>query len=408
MVAFEAAVGGGIPIIKALREGLVANHIEWIAGIINGTTNFILSEMRSKGVDFASALADAQANGYAEADPTFDIEGIDAAHKLSLMSAMAFGIPVRFDQAYVEGITKIEPTDIRYAEELGYRVKLLGITRRCPDGSGAARPPDVDPVVTVDRERRGRHERGAGQGRRGGANALLRRGCRRTTDGVGGHRRPRRHRAPDHRRPRTPRAAPGVPAGPRERHPVLPIDEVTSGYYLRLQVADEPGVLADVTRILADEHISIEAALQREPGEEGQASVVLLTHECIERDVRAAIAKIEALPASVGPVVSLRMEKLALVHRPKASMASGGCKARLDLELSAEHQPLGLCPRLRPYRTDMGADCVLVSRLFTRRISTGLLVTVHWYRPAADDRPRTGASALCGDHSGGAPRDRRV
>ena len=311
MVAFEAAVGGGIPIIQALREGLVANHIEWIAGIINGTTNFILSEMRSKGVDFAAALADAQANGYAEADPTFDIEGIDAAHKLSLMSAMAFGIPVRFDQAHVEGITKIEPTDIRYAEELGYRVKLLGITRRCPGGVELRVHPTLIPSSRLIANVEGVMNAvlvkgdavgptlyyGAGAGAQPTASAVI-------ADLVDIARLITAD--PEHRVPHLAFQPDRV-----SDIPVLPIDQVTTGYYLRLQVADEPGVLADVTRILADEHISIEAALQREPGEEGQASVVLLTHECIERDVRAAIAKIEALPASVGPVVSLRMEKLA-------------------------------------------------------------------------------------------------
>ena len=311
MVAFEAAVGGGIPIIKALREGLVANHIEWIAGIINGTTNFILSEMRDKGVDFASALADAQANGYAEADPTFDIEGIDAAHKLSLMSAMAFGIPVPFDHAHVEGITKIEPTDIRYAEELGYRVKLLGITRRTVDGVELRVHPTLIPSSRLIANVEGVMNAvlvkgdavgptlyyGAGAGAQPTASAVI-------ADLVDISRLITAD--PEHR-------VPHLAFQPDQVSdiPVLSIDDVTCGFYLRLQVADVPGVLADVTRLLADERISIEAALQREPGEEGQASVVLLTHECLERDVRAAITKIEALPANVGPVVSLRMEKLA-------------------------------------------------------------------------------------------------
>jgi homoserine dehydrogenase len=311
MVAFEAAVGGGIPIIKALREGLVANRIEWIAGIINGTTNFILSEMRERGVDFAAALADAQARGYAEADPTFDIEGVDAAHKLALMSAMAFGIPVRFADAHIEGITAIEPTDIRYAEELGYRVKLLGITRRRPDGVELRVHPTLIPsgrlianvegvmnaVVVMGDAVGPTLFYGAGAGAQPTASAVI-------ADLVD--------------------VARLITADPEHRVPhlafqpdqladtaVLPIDAIESSYYLRLSVADEPGVLADVTRILADETISIDAALQREPGEAGRASVVLLTHQCTERSVRGAIGAIEALPSCAGPVVSLRMEKLA-------------------------------------------------------------------------------------------------
>jgi homoserine dehydrogenase len=311
MVAFEAAVGGGIPIIKALREGLVANHIEWIVGIINGTTNFILSEMRNRGVDFASALADAQANGYAETDPTFDIEGIDAAHKLSLMSAMAFGVPVQFDQAHVEGITHIEPTDIRYAEELGYRVKLLGITRRRPDGVELRVHPTLIPstrlIANVDGVMNAVLVKGdavgptlyygAGAGAQPTASAVI-------ADLVDVARLITAD--PEHRVPHL-----GFQPDRVSDIPVLPMDDVTSSYYLRLRVADVPGVLADVTRILADESISIDAALQREPGEEGEAAVVLLSHECRERGVRNAIAKIEALDANRGPVVMLRMEKLA-------------------------------------------------------------------------------------------------
>ncbi len=267
--------------------------------------------MRSRGVDFTSALADAQANGYAEADPTFDIEGIDAAHKLSLMSAMAFGIPVRFDQAHVEGITTIEPTDIRYAEELGYRVKLLGITRRRPDGVELRVHPTLIPTARLIANVEGVMNAvlvqgdavgptlyyGAGAGAQPTASAVI-------ADLVDIARLITAD--PEHRVPHLAFQPDRV-----TDIPILSIDDVTSGYYLRLQVADEPGVLADVTRILADEHISIDAALQREPGAEGHASVVLLTHECVERDVRAAIAKIEALPANTGPVVSLRMEKLA-------------------------------------------------------------------------------------------------
>jgi len=311
MVAFEAAVGGGIPIIKALREGLVANHIEWIAGIINGTTNFILSEMRSRGVSFDEALADAQANGYAEADPTFDVEGVDAAHKLSLMAAMAFGVPVRFDHAHVEGITAVQQTDIRYAEELGYRVKLLGITKRRPEGVELRVHPTLVPATRLIANVEGVMNAvlvqgdavgptlyyGAGAGARPTASAVI-------ADLVDVARLITAD--PEHR-------VPHLAFQPDQVTdiPVLPMDDVTSCYYLRLSVADEPGVLADITRILADERISIDAALQKEPGEDGQAAVVLLTHECAERSVRAAIAKIEALPTNTGPVVSLRMEKLS-------------------------------------------------------------------------------------------------
>jgi homoserine dehydrogenase len=311
MVAFEAAVGGGIPIIKALREGLVANRIEWIAGIINGTTNFILSEMRSRGVGFEDALADAQARGYAEADPTFDVEGVDAAHKLSLMSAMAFGIPVMFDQAHVEGIAAVEQIDIRYAEELGYRVKLLGITRRRGDGVELRVHPTLVPATRLIANVEGVMNAvvvmgdavgptlyyGAGAGAQPTASAVI-------ADLVDVARLITAD--PEHRVPHL-----AFQPDRLSDIPVLPIGDVETSYYLRLQVADEPGVLADVTRILADERISIDAALQREPGEEGRADVVLLTHESVERDVRSAIARIEALPATFGQVVSLRLEKLA-------------------------------------------------------------------------------------------------
>lgn len=311
MVAFEAAVGGGIPIIKALREGLVANRIEWIAGIINGTTNYILSEMRDKGVDFATVLADAQERGYAEADPTFDVEGVDAAHKLALMSAMAFGIPVRFDQAHVEGVTGIEQTDIRYAEELGYRVKLLGVTRRRDDGVELRVHPTLIPAGRLIANVEGVMNAvlvkgdavgptlfyGAGAGAQPTASAVI-------ADLVDVARLITAD--PEHRVPHL-----AFQPDQLSDTPVLPIEDIVTSYYLRLNVEDQPGVLADVTRILADEGISIDAALQREPGDDGRASVVLLTHESVERSVRTAIDRIEALPTSFGPVVSLRMEKLA-------------------------------------------------------------------------------------------------
>ncbi len=309
VVAFEAAVGGGIPIIKALREGLVANQIDWIVGIINGTTNFILSEMRSRGVSFTDALADAQANGYAEADPTFDVEGIDAGHKVALMSAMAFGVPVMFDQAHVEGISSIEQADIRYAEELGYRLKLLGITKRRPGGIELRVHPTLVPTnrlianvegvmnaVMVDGDAVGQTlYYGAGAGSQPTASAVI-------ADLVDVARLITAD--PEHR-------VPHLAFQPDQLAdlPVLPIDDVTSAYYMRLRVADKPGVLAEVTGILADGQISIDAVIQKE-SDIDSATIVLLTHECVERNLRAAIARIEALPANLAPVISLRMEKL--------------------------------------------------------------------------------------------------
>jgi homoserine dehydrogenase len=310
MVAFEAAVAGGIPIIKALREGLVANRIAWIAGIINGTTNFILSEMRSRGVDFATALADAQERGYAEADPTFDIEGVDAAHKLSLMAAMAFGIPVRFEQAYVEGVTAVEQIDIRYAEELGYRLKLLGITRRRDEGIELRVHPALVPVAQPIASVEGVMNAvlvmgdavgptlysGAGAGAHPTASAVI-------ADLVDVARLITAD--PEHRVPHLAFQPDQV-----SDTPILSIDDVRTSYYLRLRVADEPGVLADITRILADEGISIDAALQKEPSAEDQAVVVLLTHETEERSVRAALARIADLSATSGAGTMLRVEKL--------------------------------------------------------------------------------------------------
>ncbi|MFN8110203.1 MAG: homoserine dehydrogenase [Thermoleophilia bacterium] len=312
VVAFEAAVGGGIPIIKALREGLVANHIEWIAGIINGTTNFILSEMRDRGVDFAAALADAQANGYAEADPTFDIEGIDAAHKLTLMASMAFGIPVRFEDAYVEGITKVEQTDIRYAERLGYRLKLLGVTRRrdmgielrvhpclVPDTRLIANVEGVMNAVLVKGDAVGHTlYYGAGAGSRPTASAVIADlvDVARLITADPGHHVPALAFQPDR----------------LSELPILPMADVETSYYLRMRLADQPGVLADVTRILADEGVSIDAALQQQPGEEeDEADIVLLTHLTTERAIQSAITRIQQLETNERPVVLLRMERLS-------------------------------------------------------------------------------------------------
>jgi homoserine dehydrogenase len=289
-VAFEAAVGGGIPIIKALREGLVANRIEWIAGIINGTTNFILSEMRDRGVDFKTALADAQANGYAEADPTFDVEGVDAAHKLSLMAAIAFGIPVRLEDAYIEGITNILQADIRYAQELGYRVKLLGITL-------IANVEGVMNAVLVMGDAVGPTlYYGAGAGSQPTASAVI-------ADVVDVARLITAD--PEHRVPHL-----AFQPDQLSDEPILSMDDVQTAYYLRLMVDDQPGVLADVTRILADEGISIESALQKAP-EDGSTDIVLVTHQTTERAVRSGVAKIEALTTTHERVVLLRIEKLS-------------------------------------------------------------------------------------------------
>ncbi|PMS30416.1 homoserine dehydrogenase [Trinickia symbiotica] len=313
MVAFEAAVAGGIPIIKALREGLTANRIQYIAGIINGTTNYILSEMRERGLDFAAALAGAQALGYAEADPTFDIEGVDAAHKLTIMSAIAFGVPMQFDRAYIEGISKLDATDIKYAKDLGYRIKLLGITRRTERGIELRVHPTLISAKRLLASVEGAMNAvevhgdavgatlyyGKGAGAEPTASAVV-------ADLVDVT---RLHTAdPEHR-------VPHLAFQPQSLSdtPILPIDEVTSGYYLRLRVADVTGVLADITRLLADAGISIDAMLQRESEQiqaDGETDVVIITHETLERNVNTAIARIEALATVVSSVTKLRIEAL--------------------------------------------------------------------------------------------------
>jgi homoserine dehydrogenase len=313
MVAFEAAVAGGIPIIKALREGLTANRIEYIAGIINGTTNYILSEMRDRGLDFATALKAAQELGYAEADPTFDIEGVDAAHKVTIMSAIAFGVPVQFDRAYVEGISKLDAIDIRYAEDLGYRIKLLGIARRTEKGIELRTHPTLIPekrllanvegamnAVVVHGDAVGTTlYYGKGAGAEPTASAVV-------ADLVDVT---RLHTAdPEHRVPHL-----AFQQDSLANTPILPIEEVTSSYYLRLRVADVTGVLANITRILADKVISIDALLQKESehvnGEDkGETDIILLTHETVEKEINAAITQIEALSTVVSKVTKLRME----------------------------------------------------------------------------------------------------
>jgi homoserine dehydrogenase len=316
MVAFEAAVAGGVPIIKALREGLSANRIEWIAGIINGTTNFILSEMRAKGLDFGTALAQAQALGYAEADPTFDIEGIDAAHKATIMSAIAFGVPMQFERAHVEGLTALQAADIRYAEQLGYRIKLLGITKRREDLPGGGIELRVHPTL-VPRERLLANVEGA-------MNAVVVHGDAVGTTlyyGRGAGAEPtasavvadlvdvtRLHTAdPDHRVPHL-AFQPGALAATR----MLDIAEVVTSFYLRLRVADQAGVLARITGILAEHDISIDAVLQRESAEgERQTDLIILSHDTVEGRMNAALAQMQALPTVLAPIVRIRKEELS-------------------------------------------------------------------------------------------------
>jgi len=312
IVAFEAGVAGGIPIIKALREGLVANKIEWIAGIINGTTNFILTEMRDKGLAFADVLGEAQRLGYAEADPTFDVEGIDAAHKLMIMAAIGFGIPMQFDKVYTEGITKLETKDIRYAEELGYRVKLLGITKHSDNGIEIRVHPALIPekrlIANVD----------------GAMNAVVVKGDAVGPTlyyGAGAGAEPTGSSViadlVDVARMQNTSIEERVPylayhdTTATASTPILPIGEISTAYYLRMRALDKPGVLAEVTKILGDRQISIDAMMQKEPQDgETEADIVILTHITVEKNMNAAIQAIEALPAIDGSVVKLRMEEL--------------------------------------------------------------------------------------------------
>ncbi len=311
IVAFEAAVAGGIPIIKALREALTANRIEWIAGIINGTTNFILSEMREKGLDFDTVLKEAQQLGYAESDPTFDIEGFDAAHKVTIMSAIAFGIPVQFDKAYVEGINKLESIDIRYAEQLGYRIKLLGITKRMPNGIELRVHPTLIPAKRLIANVEGAMNAvlvnsdavgatlyyGKGAGSEPTASAVI-------ADLVDIARLESVN--PEHRVPHL-----AFQPDAMKNTPILPMSEVTTSYYLRLRVKDQPGVLADITRILADLQISIDAFLQKEPLEgETLVDIIVLTHVTQEKNMNAAIEQVENLSTVMGKVTKIRLEEL--------------------------------------------------------------------------------------------------
>ena len=311
VVAFEAAVAGGIPIIKAIREGLTANRIEWVAGIINGTTNFILSEMRSRGLPFATVLAEAQKLGYAEADPTFDIEGVDAAHKLTLLASLAFGIPVQFERAYIEGISKLSAEDIKLAERLGYRIKLLGITKRRPEGIELRVHPALVPAKSMLANVEG------------AMNAVLVRGDavgQTLYYGKGAGEEPTASAVvadlvdvtrlltadPEHRVPHL-----AFQPGSMSDTPILSIDDVVTSYYLRLTVADQPGVLADIARVFSNSGISIGSMIQQPSDVDASADLVFLTHEAVERNVNVAIAQIEALPFVRSKVTRLRMESLS-------------------------------------------------------------------------------------------------
>lgn len=311
IVAFEAAVAGGIPIIKSIREGLSGNQIQWLAGIINGTGNFILTEMREKGRDFADVLAEAQALGYAEADPTFDVEGIDAAHKLTILASIAFGIPLQFDKVYTEGITKITRTDVEYAEQLGYRIKHLGIARKTGEGIELRVHPTLIPerrlianvngvmnAVLVKGDAVGPTlYYGAGAGAEPTASSVV-------ADVIDVAR--ALTSDPENRVPHLAFQADAI-----KDMPILTPERFKSAYYLRLSAEDKPGVLADVTKILADHHISIEAIIQKEPpADETAVPIILLTQITLEKEINEAIRKIEALPTVTGRVCRIRLETL--------------------------------------------------------------------------------------------------
>ena len=311
MVAFEAAVAGGIPIIKAVREGLAANRIEWVAGIINGTTNYILSSMRDNGVDFATALAEAQRLGYAEADPTFDIDGIDAAHKITILCAIAFGVPVQFERAHVQGIRDLETADIRYAEQLGYRIKLLGITRRTEHGIELRVHPTLIPATRLVANVEGAMNAVVVQGDAVGPTLFYGKGAgsEPTASSVIADMVDitRLHTAdPGNRVPHL-----AFQPGALADTPILPMPRVRTSYYLRIHVRDEAGVLAEITRILAEHGMSIDALLQRPSGDNDQhTDVILLTHETLEQRMDEALARIQALDTVLAPVVRLRKEEL--------------------------------------------------------------------------------------------------
>ena len=308
-VSFEAAVAGGVPIIKALREGVAANKVEWIAGIINGTSNFILSEMRDKGANFADVLAQAQALGYAEADPTFDIEGVDAAHKLTILAAIGFGVPVQFDRAFTEGISKLTDTDIKYAEQLGYRIKLIGFARRTAEGIELRVHPTLIPTQRLIANVEGVMNAVMVKGDAMGVSLYYGRGAgsEPTASAVVAD-------LVDVARMLGANAANRVPHlafRQMDNTPILPMEKVVTANYLRLSAFDKPGVMANVTRILAENSISISAMLQKEAkAGENVADVVIITHRCVEADANRAIKAIEALETIAQKVVRIRLEDL--------------------------------------------------------------------------------------------------
>jgi len=311
MVAFEASVAGGVPIIKAIREGLSANRIEWIAGIINGTCNYILSEMRDKGLPFDMVLAEAQRLGYAEADPAFDVEGIDAAHKLTILAAIAFGIPMQYDKAYTEGISKLTAVDIKYAEGLGYRIKLLGITRRNGQGIELRVHPTLVPSRRLIANVEGVMNAVLVKGDAVGPTMYYGRGAgaEATASAVVADLVDVTRMATSDPEQRVPHLA--FQPDRLSNAPILPMEAIETAYYLRLRALDRPGVLADVTRICADLDISIDAIFQKEAGEgEDQVDVVILTHVTREKNINEAIRRIEALPTIPVPVVRIRLEEL--------------------------------------------------------------------------------------------------
>jgi len=310
-IAYEAAVAGGIPIIKALREGLSANKIEWLAGIINGTGNFILTEMRDKGRDFADVLKEAQELGYAEADPTFDVEGIDAAHKLVILASIAFGMPLQFEGVFTEGISAIEPQDVTYANELGYRIKHLGIASRSEDGVSLRVHPTLIPekrlIANVDGVMNAVLVKGdavgptlyygAGAGAEPTASAVV-------ADIVDLARELGAEAQPN-------QAHLGFSAASLQDYPILPMSEVTTAYYLRMTAEDRPGVLSQIAQIMSDNGLSIEAVIQREPSEDKpEASIIMLTNRVQEKQLSAAINSIEALDSIDGEVTHIRVEAL--------------------------------------------------------------------------------------------------
>ena len=306
ILAFEASVAGGIPILKSIKEGLAANKIEWVAGIINGTTNFILTQMREKGVTFAQGLSEAQTLGYAEADPTFDIEGIDAAHKLTILAALSFGIPMSFKDVYVEGIKALEQKDIQYAEELGYRIKLLGIAKKRDKGIELRVHPTLIPEERLIANVNGVMNAVVVKGNMIGPTLYYGAGAGglQTASSV----------VADlidiSRSSNVPLL--GFEDAEINTIPIYSIDDAISAYYLRIRVSDKPGVLAEITKLFGDKKISIDAMLQKEPNEqESEADIVILSHLAVEKNINAIIHSIELMPATIGKVIKIRLEELS-------------------------------------------------------------------------------------------------